>query len=91
MKDYLKKALKEAQDGGKNPTLCELVDIAEDMRKGDIRRARVNAAGIMEDFVYMATDVLREAAECEDESEIYGHVARLKAEMERILTEWRQK
>lgn len=91
MKDYLKKALAQAQDDGNNPTLAELVDLAEDLRKGDIRRARYGAEGIMDDFITLATDVLREAEDCEDECEIYGHLIELRSEMERILKEWRQK
>lgn len=91
MKDYLKKALLRAKDEGKNPTLTELVDLAEDLRNGDIRRARYGAEGIMDDFITLATDVLREAEDCEDECELYGHLVELRSEMERILKEWRQK
>ena len=67
MTDWLVEALKRAQREGGNPTMIELIEMADDMEKRAQERARINAKGVIEDFVSMASDALEFAEEVEAE------------------------
>ena len=87
MKDYLKKALVRAKDEGKNPTLSELIDRAEELRNRDVQKANTNAFGAIEDFITMAKDALDQADDCGEWGNIQHELVRLKKEAEEVLNE----
>ena len=87
MKDYLKKALVRAKDEGKNPTLSELIDRAEELRNRDVQKANTNAFGAIEDFITMAKDALDQADDCGEWGNIQHELVRLKKDAERVLNE----
>ena len=47
--------------------MIELIEMADDMEKRAQERARINAKGVIEDFVSMASDALEFAEEVEAE------------------------
>ena len=67
MMDWFALALEKAQAEGKNPTLTELIENGEAMKERAQERARINAKGVIEDFVSMASDALEFADEVEAE------------------------
>ena len=67
MMDWFALALQKAQNEGRNPKLTELIEIGEAMKERAQKRARINAKGVIEDFVSMASDALEFADEVEAE------------------------
>ena len=67
MTDWFALALQKAQNEGRNPKLTELIEIGEAMKERAQERARINAKGVIEDFVSMASDALEFADEVEAE------------------------
>ena len=67
MTDWFALALQKAQREGHNPTLTELIEIGEAMKDRAQERARINAKGVIDDFVSMASDALEFADEVEAE------------------------
>ena len=67
MTDWFALALQQAQREGHNPTLTELIENGEAMKERAQERARINAKGVIEDFVSMASDALEFADEVEAE------------------------
>lgn len=67
MTDWFALALQKAQREGHNPTLTELIENGEAMKERAQERARINAKGVIEDFVSMASDALEFADEVEAE------------------------
>ena len=67
MTDWFALALQQAQREGHNPTLTELIENGEAMKDRAQERARINAKGVIEDFVSMASDALEFAEEVEAE------------------------
>lgn len=56
--NYLLAAMIECQEEGTNPSLSEMIDKAEELKKRAQWLARVNGQGVIEDFLSMAEDAL---------------------------------
>lgn len=85
MKDYLKLALAALQAEGKNPTLAELCDRAEYMRSRDVRTAKMNAVGVLRDFIELAEDARNRADSCGDDDEIYEYLAAMERKARQVI------